>query len=152
MGDGVKKAARLSCRGCRLSKLRCDLETQPQGSSCSRCARIGACCESNGPSMRGRHDRSSRGRAQSETEPAAQRVAGDLPLGSHAHRRPVGGTPSLANSPQPQPQYALTRRVRPDENWHVKRDSLLSMGSNGAKMLFVGSQLATAARYDSYGK
>lgn len=45
--------AKLACQGCRLSKVKCDLEHRDTG-VCSRCARLGLRCLPTGPSKRGR--------------------------------------------------------------------------------------------------
>lgn len=55
--EKVRKAARLSCRACRISKVKCDLETC---TPCTRCTRIGTQCIPNAPSMRGRHNSTTR--------------------------------------------------------------------------------------------
>ncbi|KAG8461964.1 hypothetical protein KFE25_013983 [Diacronema lutheri] len=57
---GVRKPARASCVACRISKARCDLDSQLAGAMCTRCARLGVQCVPNAPSMRGR--KSSTGR------------------------------------------------------------------------------------------
>mmetsp|Transcript_17488 Transcript_17488/g.47188 ORF Transcript_17488/g.47188 Transcript_17488/m.47188 type:complete len:465 (+) Transcript_17488:129-1523(+) len=45
--------AKLACKGCRLSKVKCDLEHKDSG-KCSRCERLGLACLPTGPSKRGR--------------------------------------------------------------------------------------------------
>jgi len=45
--------AKIACKGCRLSKLKCDLDIVDTG-TCSRCARLGLHCFPTGPSKRGR--------------------------------------------------------------------------------------------------
>mmetsp|Transcript_22293 Transcript_22293/g.60183 ORF Transcript_22293/g.60183 Transcript_22293/m.60183 type:complete len:470 (-) Transcript_22293:199-1608(-) len=53
-GNGeIKRPAKASCKACRLSKVKCDLETSATG-VCSRCARVRLHCIPNDPSKRGR--------------------------------------------------------------------------------------------------
>lgn len=46
--------AKLACKGCRLSKVKCDLDLIGENGKCSRCARLGLMCLPTGPSKRGR--------------------------------------------------------------------------------------------------
>lgn len=90
--------AKLACKGCRLSKVKCDLELIGEGGKCSRCARLGLMCLPTGPSKRGRAHAS---RDISRLGPAVRKLLhGDSPQVAMQSSRPADAGSSFLDANQ----------------------------------------------------
>jgi hypothetical protein len=114
------------CRGCRLSKVKCDLEACPTG-HCTRCARLGLACIPNPPSQQGRRkiqDTTARlspavralllRRPPEQAEGAAATAAGDA---DDAARRAEVAQHARAIPRMPMAAFAATA-VEVPQRWH----------------------------------
>lgn len=131
--DGPRpKVARVTCKACRTSKSKCDLELGLE--TCSRCARLHICCERNAPSQRGRHHNSGVNRMGAKLK--ALRATGESTAGMPGPQH---------SSPAPSP---LVRKMM--NHWVLAKDRLKASGSKTLNCFFVRRYLGMAMRNESW--
>lgn len=148
MGTGREtqgKHARLSCRTCRQSKVRCDLEVAGEGGTCSRCARLSIQCVPNGPCMRGRRPRVSEAGGSNAGRASALDHTGAPAGESSSHPLALFGLPAnLSRLPS-------ISGVDADCGWPLVRDVIIEHGSPILKLHWVTTAFARARRIKSWG-
>lgn len=115
-----------TCQGCRLSKVKCDLQAHGESGVCSRCTRLGLVCAANPPARRGRHGDSVK--RMSTALLAMRRVSTTFPrrVADPATAHITGGC------------------------FELHRSAMLEADAHAAKMLFVKTYFAIARRTNNW--
>jgi len=159
------KIASTSCKACRTSKTKCDIDSCKAG-TCSRCARLSILCEKPPPARRGRWGTSASrlGPALRElmaTEPEVKLTTSDT---SAASKRVSGGqggaqTVTVHEAVQHLLAGAGPRRIADpattameDGCWMLHSRLMQEEGGNLGQLLWVKTYFAVARRTKSWGK
>jgi len=145
-----RKTARVTCKACRISKVKCDVEGQECG-QCSRCVRLGLACLANEPSQRGRH--SSRARL---SEPVRALLANGAESTDQTQSLSPSASPTvgafavMARGAPLCAAVAPQRRILPEHTWALYRNAINAADSRPLKLHWLRSVLYIAKGNESW--
>jgi len=154
----ARKHASKSCKGCRLSKVRCDLETRGEHQNCSRCERLNLVCIPNEPSRRGRHGNTLTTRRLSPAVRALAKTDG-CKTDAASRSRPGKAVVPCVITREAVLNVAPVRGVSDPttlatgSSWPLHREEMLRCEHPGAhvvKLLWVKSAFSAAKRHQSW--